>query len=463
MSESFELEPQSRIHIIGIGGAGMSAIAKILNSSGYVVSGSDATASPMTEELGGLGIKVFIGHDSQNVEGVDVVTHSTAVSQDNPEIVAAKQSGIPVQNRAQTLAAVTQLFDSLLIAGTHGKTTTSSMAASVFMRAGLDPSFIIGGKLAEFGTGARLGSGKHLIVEADESDGTFLTLKNSACVVTNIEKDHIEFYGTTEKMVEAFQDFVVNAAGPVVLCGDDPGCVNLRSSINLDGTDTHWYGFTDDADVRIHDYSPDGLGSTFQLAIEGNSYPVKLLHPGKHNALNTAAAVALAVAVGVPPELAVKASNEFAGVARRYEFRGEHNGIVFVDDYAHLPTEVEAAISAAKSSEAKRLVAVYQPHRYSRTQALYSEFGKCFSAADKVIITGIYSSGEEPREGITGKLVADQVKADDPNLDLTYIESLEDVQAALVGELSEGDLCLTLGAGDLTKMADLVLEDLGGK
>lgn len=462
MSETAEIEKQSRIHIIGIGGAGMSAIAKILHSSGYVVSGSDAASSAMTDELSQLGITVFIGHHAQNIDGVDVVTHSTAVSDDNPEIVAARGASIPVQNRAQTLASVTQLFDSLLIAGTHGKTTTSSMAASIFMRAGLDPSFIIGGKLAEFNTGARLGSGRHLIVEADESDGTFLTLKNSACVVTNIERDHIEFYGSTENMVQAFRDFVTNASGPVILCADDSGCVDLRLSIDLSEVDACWYGFADDADVRVHNYSPDGLGSTFEIEVSGQSYPVNLLHPGKHNALNTAAAVALAVAVGVEPEVAVSAGNEFAGVARRYEFRGEHDGIVFVDDYAHLPTEVAAAISAAKSSDSKRLIAVYQPHRYSRTQELYSEFGKCFSEADKLIVTGIYPSGEQPREGITGKLVADQVRTDAPDLDLTYIETLEEVRSTLVNELAEGDLCLTLGAGDLTKMADWVLEDLRG-
>lgn len=462
MSDAITLNAGAKVHIIGIGGAGMSAIAKILHSSGYVVSGSDAASSAMTDELLALGINVSIGHAAPNVDGVEIVTHSTAIGTDNPEIVAAKANGLPVYTRAQTLAAVTQLFESLLIAGTHGKTTTSSMVASIFMRAGLDPSFIIGGKLAEFDTGARLGAGKQLIVEADESDGTFLTLNNSACVVTNIEKDHLEFYGTEEAMVQAFRDFIASAKGPVVLCADDRGCVELRSSMDLDDIDAHWYGFAEDADVRIHSYAPDGLGSAFQLNIAGTDYPVKLRHPGKHNALNAAGAVALAVAVGLDAASATTAATDFAGVGRRYEFRGTQNGIVFVDDYAHLPTEVAAAISAAKSSEPKRLVVAYQPHRYSRTQSLYKEFGNCFSSADKLVVTGIYSSGENPREGITGELVANQVRADDPGVDLTYIENLEDVRSYLGAELAEGDLCLTLGAGDLTKMADWVLEDLGG-
>ena len=264
-------------------------------------------------------------------------------------------------------------------------------------------------------------------------------------------------------MIQAFRDFVATAQGPVVLCADDPGCVNLQSSMDLSEVNTLWYGFSEDADIQIRNYAPDGLGSAFEIVVNNGVYPVTLLQPGKHNALNAAASVALATAVGVEIQKAVEAASGFAGVGRRYEFRGSHNGIVFVDDYAHLPTEVEAAINAAATSEPERLVAVYQPHRFSRTQSLFKEFGKCFSGADKVIITGIYTSGEEPREGVTGELVANQVRKDAPDVDLVYVEELADVRALLANELKSGDLCLTLGAGDLTKMSDWVMEDLGGE
>ncbi len=453
-----DLGQPRRIHLVGVGGAGMSAIAEVLIGSGHVVSGSDLARSEVTKRLEGRGVEVAIGHDAANVGAVDAVIHSTAIPRDNPELEAARAKGIPVLRRADLLAEITKGWRTVAVAGTHGKTTTSAMLTAVMAGAGLDPAYIVGGDLRDLDRGADVGSGEFLVVEADESDGTFVRLVAESVIVTNVEPDHLEHYGGFDGLRAAFVQFVEQAPGPGVLCLDDPGAAGLVERVASDRLVT--YGVSEGADWRIVDPLPTPTGVSFTVEGPAGPLAIRLGQPGMHNARNATAALATAISLGADPALAVQAINGFGGVGRRFERRGEAEGVVVVDDYAHLPTEVEAALSAARSLAPARIVAAFQPHRYSRTEQLWATFGDAFAEADVLFVTGIYSSGETPRPGITAELIVQVVTEHHPEADVRYVESLDDLVPALVAELGAGDLCITLGAGDLTKIPDRILADL---
>jgi UDP-N-acetylmuramate--alanine ligase len=451
-----DLASASSVHILGIGGAGMSAIAEILLGSGHTVTGSDLGRSAALGRLVERGVAVDIGHRASNLGDVDVVAHSTAVPADNPELVEARRRGIPVLRRAEILAAITRSWRTVAVAGTHGKTTTSAMLTAALQGAGLDPGFIVGGDLRDLGTGAAVGEGSLLVVEADESDGTFIELDAHAVIVTNVEPDHLEHYGGFDKLEQAFVRFVEQATGPRVICVDDPGSARLAELATCTT-----YGVTDGATWRIVDPAPTPGGVT--IRVEGpddHRVTLRLQQPGMHNARNATAALAMAAALGADPAVVAESLSAFGGVGRRFERRGSAAGIDLVDDYAHLPTEVEAALAAARSLDRAKVVAVFQPHRYSRTEQLWSTFANSFGDADVLVVTGIYSSGEAPRPGVTGHLIVDAVTASNPDADVRYVESLDDLVDALDEELARGDLCITLGAGDLTTVPDRVLERL---
>ncbi|MFV0523942.1 MAG: UDP-N-acetylmuramate--L-alanine ligase [Acidimicrobiales bacterium] len=452
---SVGLTRPTRVHVIGVGGAGMSAIAEVLLGTGHQVSGSDLGGSAAADRLAAAGATIHLGHRADQVTGAELVTHSTAIPADNPELVEARRLGLPVLRRAEILATITRSWRTVAVAGTHGKTTTSAMLTTALRGAGLDPTFIVGGELSDLGRGAAVGGGSILVVEADESDGTFVDLDADAVVVTNVEPDHLEHYGGFEALERAFVRFVEQAPGPRVVCADDPGSARLAGRVPC-----VTYGTAAGADWRIAEPEPTPAGIAFTVVGGGGRYPIRLHQPGMHNARNATAALAAAVLLGADPGLAAEALSAFGGVGRRFEARGAVAGVSLVDDYAHLPTEVSAALAAARSLNPDRLVVVFQPHRYSRTEQLWSTFADSFVRADVLVVTGIYASGEAARPGVTGELVAGAVRRAHPEADVRYAPTLDDVVAELDRELRSGDLCLTLGAGDLTTVPDRVLEDL---
>ncbi len=447
-----DLTAPRRIHVVGVGGAGMSAIATVLADMGHTVTGSDLKPSAGLERLRARGLDVYVGHAAEHVGEVDAVTISTAVPETNPEVVAARGRGIPVLRRADALAAIAGTRRTIAVAGTHGKTTTASMLALVLVEAGLHPSFIIGGDVNEIGTGAVWDTGDWFVVEADESDGTFLELGAEVTVTTNVEPDHLEHYGGFDVLRDAFRRFLADAPGPSVVCADDAGAAELGREAGAIS-----YGFSEQADYRLVDPVAEQNGTSFTLHHDGADLGrVHLPVPGRHNALNAAAALVAGLSVGAPFEAGRAALERFAGVARRFEFRGETGGITFVDDYAHLPAEVAAALAAAREGDWERVVCVFQPHRFSRISALWEGFGPMFGDADLLVITDIYPAGEAPRPGVSGKLIVNAVLDTDPWRPLAYLPKRPDLVPYLRSVLRPGDLCLTLGAGDLTSLADEV-------
>jgi len=435
----------------------MSAIAEVLVSMGHTVSGSDLKASSGLERLAALGVDVRVGHAADQVGGADLVTRSTAVPDGNLECRAAIERGIPLLSRAEVLGAISGLRDTIAVAGTHGKTTTASMLALVLREAGLRPSFIIGGDVNEIGTGAAWDEGSIFVVEADESDGSFLRLSTRYGLVTNLEPDHLEHHGGFEALLEAFDRFVEAVEGPVVVGVDDEEGAALAAR---HGTGT--VGTSDGADWRLSDVQESWEGVRFTLAgPTTGAFSLELPVPGLHNARNAAAAAAVAVHAGADPSDVAGALARFGGVARRFEHRGQVGGVVLVDDYAHLPTEVVATLETARSGGFARIVAVFQPHRFSRTEALWSSFGESFDGSDVLYVTDVYPSGEAPRPGVSGRLVVDAVLRDRPGMDVRYVARREDLVAALASELRDGDLCLTMGAGDLTAVPDQLRVRLG--
>ncbi len=446
-----DLSRPARVHVVGIGGAGMSAIATVLAAMGHQVSGSDLKASTGLERLRALGVDVHVGHDGANLPpALDAVAISTAVPEANPEVLAARQRGVPVLRRAEALAAIAATRQAVAVAGTHGKTTTSSMLALVLIEAGLRPSFIIGGDVNEIGTGAVWDEGDWLVVEADESDGTFLELPRHAAIVTNVEPDHLEFYGGFEALRAAFARFLDETPGPRVVCADDELANELGRA-----SGAVMYGTSPGADYRMTDLQGGRGGSSFGVTRDGQELGrIQLPIAGAYNARNAAAALVMGMELGAPFDAARAALARFAGVARRFEHRGEEGGVTFIDDYAHLPSEVAGALSAAREGDWGRVVCVFQPHRYSRTEALWPDFADAFAGADLLVVTDIYPSGETPRPGISGKLVAQAVLDAHPWRRLAYLPRRADIVAYLAGELRPGDLCLTLGAGDLTSLPE---------
>lgn len=458
-SASDVVSAERHTHIVGVGGAGMSAIATVLRQMGQQVSGSDQRESSTVDRLRKIGVSVTVGHAAHNIAGADVVVISTAVSDSNVEVVAAGVASVPVLRRDQMLAAITQQRRSIAVAGTHGKTTTSSFLALALRSADLDPSFVIGAEVAALDASAYWGESDLFVVEADESDGTFLRLDRTAAVVTSVEPDHIAYYGSEAAMVAAFVQFVKETDGPVAVCIDDVGASALLAVTDS----TIGYGTHEDAAVRISKFVGAQNSCTFTIVTEDGEWPVSLTTPGLHNAQNATAAFAIAVALGADVEGVVSGLEAYTGVARRFELRGIANGITFVDDYAHLPTEVEAVLAAAKDGGWGRVVAVFQPHRFSRTAEVHAGFAGSFVNADVVVVTDIFASGEAPVAGVTGKLVADAALAVDPSSHVVFLPRREDLVTYLMSTLRAGDLCLTLGAGDLTTLPDELILQLAGE
>jgi UDP-N-acetylmuramate--alanine ligase len=452
--ETLDLRFPKRIHIVGIGGAGMSAIAVVLRAMGHTVSGSDLKESPVAVRLRSQGIAVAVGHRAENVGSVDAITFSPAVAPTNPEIAAAAAHGARVVARSGMLAAICATRRCLAVAGTKGKTTTASMLSLILIEAGLRPSFLIGADVNEVGTNAVWDSGEWLVVEADESYGTFEELRADWAVLINVESDHLDHYGTFDNLRAAFDAFVGQATEGSVVSADDPEAAAIGRTHGARSV-----GTAPDAAFAMTDISLSRSSASFTLrGPDGELGPLTLGVPGLHNVRNAALAVTTALQIGVPFAAASTALARFAGVTRRFEFRGEVNGVTFVDDYAHLPFAVRAALATARIGGWARVVAVFQPHRYTRTAELAEQFGSAFADADVLVVTDVYGAGEAPIPGVSGRLVADAVRAQDPRLPVAYAPSWDELRQVVGSMLRPGDLCLTLGAGDLTTLPDDLLE-----
>lgn len=437
------------IHMVGIGGSGMSGIAEVLLNLGYNVHGSDMSDSAVVRRLRKIGAEIYIGHGAANVTDAEVVVKSTAVRDDNPEILAAVEKGIPIIPRAEMLAELMRLRTGIAIAGTHGKTTTTSLTAAIFDVAGKDPTVIIGGRLNAYGANARLGEGEYLIAEADESDGSFLCLFPIINVVTNVDMDHIDFYGGQADIDEAFVNFMnkVPFYGVNIICGDDPGVRRLLPQVKRRVVT---YGFGEDNVIRAEIRSC-GETSVFTVYVRGGRLgDVSLSQPGRHNILNALAAIGVSLEAGIAPEHCIEGLARFGGVGRRFERRGERNGVTVVDDYGHHPVEIAATLATAHSVyPGRRLVVVFQPHRFTRTQALFGEFCKVFEPVDKLLLTEIYPASEKPIPGVSGQSLAQGIRQVS-NTDVTYYQNFDEIVAALPDILKPGDVLLTLGAGSVT-------------
>jgi len=450
---ALDLSSPRRVHIVGVTGTGMSAYATVLAQAGHVVSGSDAAPEmAVAQRLRAVGVLVHIGHDPSNLpDDVEAVAASTAVPDDNPELAEARRRSVPVLRRADLLASLCWRRRTVAVAGTHGKTTTTALIVHALRGAGRSPSFVVGADVASLDHGAHWDDDDDVLVaEADESDGTFLELPRALAVVTSVEADHLATYGgTVEGLQAAFERFVLETPGPVILGMDDPGAASLIGP----RPDAVTFGVAEDAAFRVTDLCVERSRSRFTLSHEGGATTVDLPAPGLYNALNAAAAVAAATVLGADPERAAQALAGYQGVHRRFEQRGGRAGVSFIDDYAHLPGEVRAVLAAARQGGWGRVVAVFQPHRISRTSQLHAQFAGAFADADILVVTGIYRAGEELRAGVTGRLVADA--SGHPSL--TYVEERGDVATTVRALLRPGDVCLTLGAGDITSLADELL------
>jgi UDP-N-acetylmuramate--alanine ligase len=453
-----------RIHLVGIGGAGMSGIAEVLLTLGFKVTGSDLTESDSVRRLRELGGHISIGHEASNVGEAQVVVISSAVSPANPEVMAARANLVPVIPRAEMLAELMRLKYGVAIAGAHGKTTTTSMVAAVLAQAGLDPTVVIGGKVNALGSHARLGRGDLLVAEADESDGSFLRLYPTIVAVTNLDREHLDHYGTMERLEASFLEFVnrVPFYGLAVLCADDerirallPQVVKRYQTYGLGET----HGSTR-ADIQAFDISLKGWESEFRAAFRGQSLgPFRLAVPGLHNVSNALAAIAIGMELEVPMDLIRKGLAAFSGVERRFQLRGEKGGIMVVDDYGHHPTEIRATLAAAKAGQDRRLVVLFQPHRYTRTRDLLGEFVHAFDLADELFVTEIYAAGEPPLAGVSGERLAEMIRAAG-HVAVTWVERKEALVERVRPVLRPGDLVLTLGAGDIWKAGVKLLEEL---
>ncbi|MCA9472322.1 MAG: UDP-N-acetylmuramate--L-alanine ligase [Nitrospirales bacterium] len=443
------------IHFVGIGGSGMSGIAEVLLTLGYHVTGSDISQSETVRHLESIGGKVFIGHQESNVEDAQVVVVSSAVPDHNPEVRAAKARVIPVIPRAEMLAELMRLKFGVAIAGAHGKTTTTSMVATILAEAGLDPTFVVGGKVNAVGTHARLGRSDLLIAEADESDGSFLRLSPSIVVVTNLDREHLDYYGTMEGIQEAFLEFInkIPFYGLAILCADDEWIRGLLPRVTKR---YQTYGLHDFSGVLTPDvYASDVRAN--DRAIEFRAHfrdkklgPFRLPIPGAHNVSNALAAISVALELDVSIDLIRTGLAAFSGVERRFHIRGEKAGILVVDDYGHHPTEIRATLAASKSAWDRRVVAVFQPHRYTRTRDLIEEFARAFDLADVVYVTDIYSAGETEIPGVSGELVAEKIRSSG-HPSVHWVNGAPDLVERVKSELRSGDIVITLGAGDIWK------------
>jgi UDP-N-acetylmuramate--alanine ligase len=442
-----------KLHFVGIGGIGMSGIAELLLNLGYKVSGSDLKPSPVTDRLAALGGEIQIGHRAENVEGTNVVIISSAVRPDNVEVVQAKRLQIPVIPRAEMLAELMRLKYGVAIAGSHGKTTTTSMIATVLVNGGFDPTAVIGGRLNAFGSNAKLGKGDFLVAEADESDGSFLKLTPAIAVITNIDREHLDHYANLDEIQSAFVAFAnkVPFYGAVILCLDD---ANVQTIIPQIERRIITYGTSNQADLVASHIQFQDFGTACQVRYKGSALgTLRLRVPGEHGILNSLAAVAAGLELEIPFEKITDALGSFQNADRRFQVRGQKANILVVDDYGHHPTEIVATLSAARHACDRRIVTVFQPHRYTRTQALEEDFARAFNHADVLIVLPIYAASEEPIPGITSERLVDQIKKFG-HRDVSYAPDFAGVQKILNDKLHDGDLLLTLGAGDVWKIGE---------
>lgn len=468
-----DLSEPGSFHVVGVGGPGMSAIALVLAEMGHRVSGTDLRALPVLDRLAAAGVQVHIGHDRMLVHGVDAVTASSAIPAHNIELDEARQRGTPSLTRAAMLAAICRRARSIGVAGTHGKTTTTSMLTLVLMEAGVRPSFIVGGDVTDMGTGAHWSGGELLVVEVDESDGTHLALPLAGTILTNVDVDHLDHFGTVEALEASFGTYLDGIDGPRVMCFDDPGCLRLAVGRSCTG-----YGALE------HDQDgpprwPHGgavwarrlraVRGVYRFEVCRRTTPespeetlgeVTLPLRGVHNVRNACGVIAMALELGVDFAAITSALARFGGVARRFDVRGHHAGATLVDDYAHLPAEIDAVLTAARHSgdDWKRIVAVFQPNRYHRMAVMSPAYADAFTAADLVVITDIYASGTTPIPGVTGKLVVNAICEAHPEQQVVWLPDREDLVAFLARELTEGDLCLSMGCGDVADLPTEVLE-----
>lgn len=455
-----------RIHFVGIGGSGMSGIAEVLLNQGYQISGSDISINPSIRRLEAAGAEIFLGHSKSNIENADVVVKSSAVTLENKEIVAAHEFAIPVVRRAEMLAELMRYRHGIAVAGTHGKTTTTSLITSIFAEDGRDPTFIVGGRVNSVGTNAKLGGSRYLIAEADESDASFLHLQPVVSIVTNIEADHMETYGFDfDQLKSTYIQFLHNLPfyGLAVVCIDDPVIQEIMVSI---GRPILSYGFSDDAAYRIHSLKIDQRQSQFVIERPDSKPPleINLNIPGRHNALNAAAAIAVASDEGISDNSIINGLAKFSGVGRRFEIIGSYpidrddqqGTAMLVDDYGHHPTELDATIEAVRDGwPEKRLVMVFQPHRYTRTRDLYEDFVKVLSKVDVLLLLEVYSAGEDPIVGATSKNLCTSLRQLG-EIDPIYVEKIEDVPGLLGGLVQDHDLVLTQGAGSVSKLVEML-------
>ncbi|PZD94231.1 UDP-N-acetylmuramate--L-alanine ligase [Paenibacillus sambharensis] len=454
------------VHFIGIGGYGMSAIARVMLEMGYKVTGSDVARQELTEKLAAKGAQIYIGHEAEHVEGANLVVYSTALSKDNVERKAAELRNIPVIHRSQMLARLMNAGKGIAVAGAHGKTTTSSMIALVMESCGLDPTYIIGGEIVNVGTNAKAGKGEYVVAEADESDGSFLHYHPAIAIVTNIEADHLENYdGDFNKLKAAYVRFLsqVKEDGKAIVCIDDENVRDVLAQAEGKGGRIVTYGFDRPADYMAADIELGDRKVSFNLVKEGSVLGrIELSVPGLHNVSNALATVITCLEAGVPFAEVAEAILDFRGAKRRFQVLGEVNDILVIDDYAHHPTEIQATISAAKAT-GKRIVAVFQPQRYTRTFFLLEQFSRAFPEADQVIITDIYSpAGEQQIEGVNSRRLVDMI-VENSNANASYLPTKEEVLDYLAESVKPGDLVITMGAGDIWKVAVSLAEKLKGK
>ncbi|HZP90481.1 MAG TPA: UDP-N-acetylmuramate--L-alanine ligase [Actinomycetota bacterium] len=442
------------VHMIGIGGAGMRNLAKLLMARGIRVSGSDLKDSKGLRELAAAGARVFVGHRPEQVGEPDAVIISSAILERNPELAEARRRGTPVWIRAQALAAAAVGKRAIAVSGTHGKTTTTSMVGLVLERAGLDPTYVVGGEPNESGSGARSGSGDLFVAEADESDGSFLLFRPEVGIVTNVDLDHVDFYpGGLPEIQAAFGAFAERCAH-VVACADDPRAMEAIPP----GPGRVTYGLSETADVGVVVSSPGPGGAEGMVVLDGERIPLRIGVDGEHNLWNAAAAIAAARLVGVPPQIAAEALAGFRGVHRRFELRGTARGADFYDDYGHVPAELAVTLRVARRTGPKRLVAVFQPHRYVRTQVLWRELGRSLVEADTIVVTDVYAADQDPIPGVTGKLVVQGINLAAPGKRVVYLPHRADVVAFLEREVRPGDLVVTMGCGDVWMLGDAAME-----
>ena len=459
----------NRVHFVGIGGSGMSGIAEVMLSLGYQVQGSDIRRNPQVVRLENQGAKIFIGHDAENVHEADAVVVSSAVDETNPEVVAAREALMPIVPRAEMLAELMRFRYSIAVAGTHGKTTTTSLVASVLAEGGLDPTFVIGGRLKSADANARLGQGEYLVAEADESDASFVHLKPMLSVVTNIDADHMSTYdGDLDKLHQAFIEFLHNLPfyGLAVLCADDPG---IRSVLGQVGRSIVTYGIDSDADIRAENIEYHEGITTFQVVRAAHDEPldVRLRLPGLHNVQNALAAIAVAGELQISDQAVVDALETFEGIDRRFQSYGKLNtdvgDILLVDDYGHHPTELAATIAAAHAGWPEhRIVLAFQPHRYTRTRDLLDDFASVLSAVDVLVVLEVYAAGEDPIAGADGRAIARAVRGRG-GVEPVFVEELDELAPVLMGLLADGDLLLTMGAGDIGAYAAGLPDLIGQK